>query len=311
MSSPFLAVESICKSYGRLEALKGVSFSVGEGELFGLLGPNGAGKTTLVSILACLLAPSAGSASLAGTPLRMSDAAIRRQIGIVPQDLAVYGELTARENLMFFGKLYDLPRAELAHRVEEVLATIGLDDRAKDRVSTFSGGMKRRLNLGVSILHNPKLLFLDEPTTGVDPQSRNRIFEEVRRLNNTGMTIVYISHYMEEVQALCSRVGILDHGDLIACDAVPHLLLKLDGQILFHIDPVPEALPDRLSALPDVSVQRPNGTKFILTASDVPKTLLKLAEAFAELRVEPDEIEAHEPDLERVFLHLTGRALRD
>src|SRR5262249_13112713 len=199
MSSPLLVVEQIHKSYGRLEALKGVSFSVAEGELFGLLGPNGAGKTTLVSILACLLAPSAGNASLAGTPLRMSDAAIRRQIGIVPQDLAVYGELTARENLMFFGKLYDLPQTELVRRVDEVLGTIGLDDRAKDRVSTFSGGMKRRLNLGVSILHNPKLLFLDEPTTGVDPQSRNRIFEEVRRLNNTGMTIVYISHYMEEV----------------------------------------------------------------------------------------------------------------
>ena len=311
MSNPLLVVDQIRKSYGRLEALKGVSFSVAEGELFGLLGPNGAGKTPLVSILACLLAPSGGSASLAGKPLRMSDAEIRRQIGIVPQDLAVYGELTARENLMFFGRLYDLPRAELLRRVNEVLTAIGLDDRADDRVSTFSGGMKRRLNLGVSILHNPKLLFLDEPTTGVDPQSRNRIFEEVRRLNNTGMTIVYISHYMEEVQALCSRVGILDHGELIACDTVPHLLLKLDGQILFHIDPVPAALPDRLNGLPDVTVQRPNGTKFILTAGDVPKVLLKLAETFAELQVEPDEIEAHEPNLERVFLHLTGRALRD
>jgi ABC-2 type transport system ATP-binding protein len=311
MNNALLVVDDIRKRFGRLDALKGVSFSVAEGELFGLLGPNGAGKTTLISILSCLLAPSAGTASLDGTPLRMGDPEVRRQIGLVPQDLAIYGELTARENLLFFGRLYELSKSELQTRVEEVLTTIGLDDRANDRVSTFSGGMKRRLNLGVSIMHRPKLLFLDEPTTGVDPQSRNRIFEEVRRLNNTGATIIYTSHYMEEVQALCSRVGILDNGLLIACDTVPHLLQKLEGQILFHIDPVPSALPDVLKALPGVTVQRPNGTKFVLIADDVPKALLKLAEIFAQLQVEPDEIEAHEPNLERVFLHMTGRALRD
>src|SRR5262249_53907499 len=163
MSSPLLVVEQIHKSYGRLEALKGVSFSVAEGELFGLLGPNGAGKTTLVSILACLLAPSAGNASLAGTPLRMSDAAIRRQIGIVPQDLAVYGELTARENLMFFGKLYGLRGAELRRRVGAILDAVALADRAGERVAGYSGGMKRRLTPGVALLHRPPLALLDDP----------------------------------------------------------------------------------------------------------------------------------------------------
>jgi ABC-2 type transport system ATP-binding protein len=311
MTQPLLVVDEIRKRFGRMEALKGVSFSVAEGELFGLLGPNGAGKTTLISILSCLLSPTGGSARLGEKSLRMSDADIRRQIGLVPQDLAIYGELTARENLVFFGKLYDLPKIELSRRVDEVLTAIGLDDRADDRVQTFSGGMKRRLNLGVSIMHSPRLLFLDEPTTGVDPQSRNRIFEEVRRLNNTGTTIVYTSHYMEEVHALCPRVGILDHGQLIACDLVAHLLLKLNGQIRFHIDPVPPTLVDRLHEMPGVTVDQPNATQFVLTATDVPKSLMKLTATFADLKVEPDEIEAHEPNLERVFLDLTGRGLRD
>src|SRR5215468_7614059 len=181
MNNALLVVDDIRKRFGRLDALRGVSISVAEGELFGLLGPNGAGKTTLISILSCLLAPSAGTASLDGTPLRMGDPEVRRQIGLVPQDLAIYGELTARENLLFFGRLYDLPKSELQTRVEEVLTTIGLDDRANDRLS------------------------------------------------NTGATIIYTSHYMEEVQALCSRVGILDNGLLIACDTVPHLLQKLEG----------------------------------------------------------------------------------
>jgi ABC-2 type transport system ATP-binding protein len=212
---------------------------------------------------------------------------------------------------MFFGRLYDVPKSELKRRVDEVLATIGLDDRADDRVQTYSGGLKRRLNLGVSILHKPKLLFLDEPTTGVDPQSRNRIFEEVRRLNAAGTTIVYTSHYMEEVQALCSRVGILDHGELIAYDTVEHLLHRLDGQIRLRIDPVPPALTDQIRELPGVTIRQTKGTEVILHCADVATTILKLAEMFVKLKIEPEEIEAHEPNLERVFLHLTGRALRD
>ena len=311
MSKLLLEVVDLKKRYGKLEALRGVSFSVTEGELFGLLGPNGAGKTTLISILSCLLAPTAGHATLAGRPIRLDRAEIRRQIGLVPQDLALYGELSARENLMFFGKLYDVQSPDLERRVDAVLETIALADRADDRVQTFSGGMKRRLNLGVSIVHEPKLLFLDEPTTGVDPQSRNRIFEEVRRLNAAGMTVVYTSHYMEEVQALCTRVGILDNGQLVACDSVPNLLRRLEGQIRFRVATIPDTLPGRLRDIDGVTMQQLNDNNFLLSCADVPKALLRLASVFADLHMEPVQIEAHEPNLERVFLHLTGRALRD
>jgi ABC-2 type transport system ATP-binding protein len=311
MAHPLLDVDAIRKSYGRLEALKGVSFQVAEGECFGLLGPNGAGKTTLISILSCLLASSAGQAKLGGQTIRPDERELRMQIGIVPQDLAIYGELTARENLAFFGKLYRMPEDQLHKRVDEVLKTLALADRADDRVSTFSGGMKRRLNLGVGIMHRPRILFLDEPTTGVDPQSRNRIFEEVRRLNRDGMTILYTSHYMEEVQALCTRIGILDQGKLIACDTLPNLLHLLEGQIRFQMEPVPDGLAERLQQMDDLTVRKQDGRGFLVSSRDVPKALLHMAKVFTDLGVEPSVIEAHEPNLERVFLHLTGRGLRD
>jgi len=311
MAGPLLEVAGLKKSYGRLEALKGVSFAIEAGELFGLLGPNGAGKTTLISILSCLLAPSEGRAVLDGIVLRTDVPEIRRRIGLVPQDLAIYGELSARENLHFFGRLYGMKGDELNRRADEVLDAIALTERADDRAATFSGGMKRRLNLGVAIVHRPQLLFLDEPTTGVDPQSRNRIFEEVRRLNSAGVTVIYTSHYMEEVQALCSRVGVLDHGKLIACDSVSGLLRRLQGQIRFHLKHVPDELPERLRAMSDVTMERLDGNRFALSSADVPSALLHLAAVFAELNVEPERIEAQEPNLEQVFLHLTGRALRD
>jgi ABC-2 type transport system ATP-binding protein len=311
MTAALLKVDNIQKRYGRVEALHGVSFHVDQGELFGLLGPNGAGKTTLISILACLLPPTGGAATLGGKPILMSDPDIRRQIGIVPQDLAVYGELTARENLAFFGQLYGMPAADLDRRIGEVLEAIALADRADDRVNTYSGGMKRRLNLGVAILHGPKLLFLDEPTTGVDPQSRNRIFEEVKRLNSIGMTIVYTSHYMEEVQALCTRVGILDHGKFIACDTLQKLLHSVEGRIRFRVPGLPKDAAVRFAALPSVKVQSNGGDSFELRCPEPAKTLVQLVHLFREMDVEPNQLETHEPNLERVFLDLTGRALRD
>jgi ABC-2 type transport system ATP-binding protein len=311
MNKALLEVIDLRKNYGRIEALRGVSCHVADGELFGLLGPNGAGKTTLISILSCLLAPSGGEARLDSRPIRMNDSSLRRQIGIVPQDLAIYNELSARENLRFFGRLYDLHDPELDRRVNEVLETIALADRAKDRVSTFSGGMKRRLNLGVAILHRPKLLFLDEPTTGVDPQSRNRIFEEVRRLNGQGMTIVYTSHYMEEVQALCTRVGILDNGQLIACDTVPNLLRRLDGCIRMQLLHVPQELRQRIQSLPNVKLSEPRPNLLELSCTEPAKTLLQLVPLLHEQKLEPLQLETQEPNLERVFLYLTGRALRD
>jgi ABC-2 type transport system ATP-binding protein len=279
--------------------------------MFGLLGPNGAGKTTLLSIVSCLLRPDAGEVRIDGRKVEAGDRGLRRQIGIVPQELALYGELTARENLAFFGRLYGMAGPALERRVVEVLGMVGLADRADRRVETFSGGMKRRLNLGAALVHEPKLLLLDEPTTGVDPQSRNHIFEEVRRLNRNGVTIVYTSHYMEEVQALCSRIGIIDHGRLIACDTLPGLLRRLAGLIRLRMVEVTPLLCERIRQLPDVRLLEPVNGQLELECSDVKATLFHVVATLTELRIEAVALETEEPNLERVFLHLTGRELRD
>jgi ABC-2 type transport system ATP-binding protein len=225
--------------------------------------------------------------------------------------LALYGELTARENLAFFGRLYGVAGTELRQRVAQVLEAVGLADRAGSRVDTFSGGMKRRLNLGAALVHRPRLLLLDEPTVGIDPQSRNHIFEEVRRLNAAGVTVVYTSHYMEEVQALCPRVGIIDHGRLIACDTVPALLRQMEGLIRFRVPQLTPALRDRLKQLPDARLVERGGPALELECRDVKATLLRLVAELNEAHEELAGLETEEPNLERVFLHLTGRALRD
>lgn len=220
MSDEILAAVDVRKSYSRTPALNGVSLSVSQGELFGLLGPNGAGKTTLLSILAGLTNADAGRVTLLDEPFHTGRRDLRRIVGLATQDLAIYPELTARENLLFFGRLYGMHGADLRGRVEEMLAAVGLTDRGDHRAGTFSGGMKRRLNLAVAVVHRPRLLLLDEPTTGVDPQSRNHIFERVRALNSEGLTVIYTSHYMEEVQTLCPRIAVLDAGRVLACDTL-------------------------------------------------------------------------------------------
>jgi ABC-2 type transport system ATP-binding protein len=276
-----------------------------------LLGPNGAGKTTLLSILSCLLDPDSGRATLSDKPLNTRDREVRREIGLVPQELAIYNELSARENLLFFGELYGVHRPELQRRVEATLEAVGLAERATDRVATFSGGMKRRLNFGAALIHRPRLLLLDEPTTGVDPQSRNHIFEEIRRLHHAGMTIIYTSHYMEEVQALCSRIGIIDHGKLIACDALDGFLRHLTGLIRIRLArPVPE-FQARLAKFGGMKITERDGAGFDLEAANVKSALPQLMSLMADLRVDLSSLEIEEPNLERVFLHLTGRALRD
>jgi ABC-2 type transport system ATP-binding protein len=257
-----------------------------------------------------LLEATSGDVRLQGRRLDPRDRSLRRLIGIVPQELALYGELTAAENLRFFGELYGVRGRELNRRVEEVLATVGLTDRAGHRVDTFSGGMKRRLNLGAALLHRPPLLLLDEPTTGVDPQSRNHVFEEVRRLNACGATVIYTSHYMEEVQTLCRRVGIIDHGKLVACDSLPNLLRQLDATIRFRVAGGGEVLPQRLAALPDARLTISDG-EFALECRDPRTSLVRLVSVLNELQVELLSLETHEPNLEDVFLHLTGRMLRD
>jgi ABC-2 type transport system ATP-binding protein len=311
MAAPLLEVRDLRKRYAAHVALDGVSFTIAAGEMFGLLGPNGAGKTTLMSILAGLREPTSGEVRLNGQSLTRGRKDLRHLIGIVPQDLAIYNELTARENLRFFGQLYGLGGRALDERVDGVLAAVALGDRADERAGTFSGGMKRRLNLGAALVHGPALLLLDEPTTGVDPQSRNHIFEEVRRLNNAGLTILYTSHYMEEVQALCPRVGIIDHGRLIACDTLASLLRQLPGVLRLHVASMPEAVRRRLESLPGLRAARDESGMIELACADVKQALVEVMPLLGEEGVALTGIETEEPNLERVFLHLTGRALRD
>ncbi len=311
MTKALLEVHDLHKRYGAIIALDGVRFEVRDGEMFGLLGPNGAGKTTTLSIVSCLLDATSGEVVLDGKRVHLADREVRRLIGIVPQELAIYPELTARENLRFFGELYGVKGAELKRRVQRILAAIGLEERADDRATTFSGGMKRRLNLGCALVHEPRLLLLDEPTTGVDPQSRNHIFEEVRRLNATGLTVVYTSHYMEEVQALCPRIGIIDHGQLVACDTLTNLLQQLPGLIRLRLTRVPPLLRERIKELPECRLREPDEQTLEVECRDIKATLVRLVAALNETHAELVGLETEEPNLERVFLHLTGRALRD
>jgi ABC-2 type transport system ATP-binding protein len=279
--------------------------------MFGLLGPNGAGKTTLLSILAGLADPDAGSVRLFGRPLTRTDFDLKRAIGLATQDVSLYGDLTGRENLEFFGRLYGMHGPALAKRVNEVLEFTALTDRAGDRVATYSGGMRRRLNLGAAVVHRPRILYLDEPTTGVDPQSRNHIFEEVRSLNAAGVTVIYTSHYMEEVEALCPRIAILDQGRVIACDTREYLLRMLDGTLTVRVGRDAPAVAERLGRLPGVKVQSVEGDKITLAAADVRAVTLQVVAVLRELGVELTGLEPHEPTLENVFLHLTDTKVRD
>jgi ABC-2 type transport system ATP-binding protein len=311
MPKPVLEVHEIRKRYGDLEALRGVSLHVGEGELFGLLGPNGAGKTTLLSILSCLLDPTSGNARLFGKPLARSDKSLRPLIGLATQDVSLYGELTARENLAFFGKLYGLRGSDLAKRVDEVLEFTALKDRADDRVGTYSGGMKRRLNLGVAFVHRPRILYLDEPTTGVDPQSRFHLFEEIRTLNASGTTVIYTSHYMEEVQALCPRIAIMDHGRVIACDEREKLLKMLDATLTIRVASGAAKVAERVSQVPGTKIIAAEGDMLKLATSNANELTIRVIALLRELGIELTGIETKEPTLEQVFLHLTDTVVRD
>lgn len=311
MPSPILTISGIRKNYGLLEALRGVTFEVDAGELFGLVGPNGAGKTTLLSILACLMEPDAGVVQFAGQVLRSNDLSIRRAIGIGTQDLAIYSDLTARENLGFFGRLYGLHGNDLRRRVEEVLEFVGLSDRAEQRVATYSGGMKRRLNLGAAVVHRPRLLLLDEPTTGVDPQSRNHIFERVRQLNADGTTIIYTSHYMEEVQTLCPRIAILDYGRLIAEGPIRSLLQTLEGTITMRISGSLPAAIERLRGREGIRIAATSGDQLAVASLDVKTAAPIIMNALREPDFKVLELQIAEPTLEQVFLHLTQTTLRD
>lgn len=311
MSEPVLEVVDLRKRYGSTVALDGASLRVEGGEVFGLVGPNGAGKTTLISIACGLLNADGGEVRLFGQRFTRNNRELRRLVGIGTQDLSIYPDLTARENLRFFGKLYGMSGPKLDDRVNEVLHEVGLHDRADDRAGTFSGGMKRRLNLATAVVHSPRLLFLDEPTTGVDPQSRNKIFEQVKRLNAAGMTTIYTSHYMEEIQLLCKRIAVLDHGQIRASDTLPNLLRMLDATIRVTVANEPDGFPERVAALPGVKSMSPRDGGYRLVVEDIAPALAKLAALCAATGCELATVKTREANLERVFLTLTGRELRD
>jgi len=304
-----LQINSVTKRYGSLTAIDGVSLDIARGEFFGLLGPNGAGKSTLMSLIAGLRAPDAGAIFLDDTPLAAANVAARTSLGLVPQNVALYEDLSAEQNLQIFGQLYGLRGAELRTRVDEALEAVQLVDRRRDQVKTFSGGMQRRLNLVASLLHRPKLLLCDEPTVGVDPQSRNAIFGFLERLNREGLTIIYSTHYMEEATRLCSRIGIIDHAKLLALGTLDELIARLpfDDAIAFPATPgtaaLAHALADHGTITSDSSTHRFG-----------PCAEFRLSQFFALAErhdVSPRLFSHDRPTLEALFLHLTGRKLRE
>lgn len=304
-----LTLEHLTKRYGALTALDDVSLRIETGEFFGLLGPNGAGKSTLMSLVAGLRAADAGTISLDGRPLLAADPGARLSLGLVPQHIALYPKLSAEQNLRIFGQLYGLGGSTLRDRIHEGLEAMQLADRRRDLVQTFSGGMQRRLNIIASLLHRPKLLLCDEPTVGVDPQSRNAIFEFLERLNREGLTVIYSTHYMEEATRLCSRIGIIDHGKIHALGTLDELLLKLpfEEEIRFPLDGGTSALVSQLAAHGAVE-QNEDHYRF----RPHPGTKLSHFYGLTESLGLPARLfTSQRPTLEALFLHLTGRTLRE
>ena len=295
-------------------AVDGVSFEIGEGEIFSLLGPNGAGKSTTIAMLSCLLRPSGGDARVAGHSVVSEAQAVKEAIGVVPQDIALYPDMSARENLVFWGKMYGLRGEELTRRVDEVLELITLVDRQKDRLEKFSGGMKRRVNIGVALLHKPRVLYLDEPTVGIDPQSRRSILDGILALRDQGMTILYTTHYMAEAQELSDRVGIVDHGKMIAVGTNAELvqIVGAEAHVVLSVDHYLEGMVERWSEVKGVTKAMVDGDEHaVLLVQDANEVLPRLFEAAAAAGARITEVSVTEPNLEMVFLHLTGRALRE
>ena len=310
---PAIEVLNLQKSFGENHAVQGISFEVQQGEIFSLLGPNGAGKTTTISMLSCLLRPNEGDARVMGHSIRTDGMGVKSVLGVVPQEIALYEDLTARENLNFWGKMYGLRGSTLKTRVAEVLDVIGLADRANERVGKYSGGMKRRVNIGLALLHKPKVIYMDEPTVGIDPQSRRNILDSVVALKEQGMTVLYTTHYMEEAQELSAHIAIMDHGKMIASGTHDELVKLVGGQtridLTLNLDGA--AVIQEWQAIDGVErITTDDGVVSVLVA-DSNLILPRLFETAGRHSIRITSVDIQEPNLESVFLHLTGRALRD
>ncbi len=319
--TPIVEVRGLKKRYpptgeskeGNL-AVKGIDLTLERGEIFSLLGPNGAGKTTTINMMSGLIAPTEGDVLIDGHSIVKEPLTVKRVIGVVPQEIALYAQISARQNLEFFGKMYGLGGASLAKRVDEVLDFIGLTDRQRDKIESYSGGMKRRVNIGVGLLHKPKLVFMDEPTVGVDPQSRRNILDTIKTLNQEGMTVLYTTHYMEEAEELSDRIGIIDHGQLIAIGKEGDLIQKVGEMdtILIKVGDQAEqasAVVRTVAGIESATVE--DGGLVKLLTGRGRQALPGVIRALDGAGVLPQSIEVREPNLETVFLSLTGRALRD
>ncbi|MYS21703.1 ABC-2 type transport system ATP-binding protein [Streptomyces sp. DvalAA-14] len=314
LTEPVLRIADVVKSYAGRTVVHGVSIEISAGECFGLLGPNGAGKTTTILTACGLLGPDSGEVTLGAERLPVALAAARRQIGYVPQDIALYDDLSGRENLIFFGNLYGLRRAALRKRIDEALDFVGLGDRGKDRVGTYSGGMKRRLNIAAALLHEPAVLILDEPTVGVDPQSRNAILEGLHELRVSGIAILYTSHYMDEIERICNRIGIMDEGRILAEGTREQLMKTLGAEVervrLSCRGDASRAAAHLTALSCVVGVEVVDGALEVAVrgaAGSLPEVLTALARDGVDVTA----LSVDTPDLESVFLHLTGKALRD
>jgi len=305
-------VQNIKRSFNSVQALDGVSFSVQKGEIFGLLGPNGAGKTTTVRIMTGVLRPDSGRVLITGREISPAASDIRRMVGVVPQQITVYEELTALDNLVFWGKLYGLSGSTLRERIRDLLELVGLDTRAKDRVSTYSGGMKRRLNLCMGLIHNPQLLILDEPTLGIDPQARLLLLDRVREIAEAGTGVVYTTHYLEEAESICNRIAIIDHGRVLALGTLPDLLtqikhrdlIRVSGHFNLEID------RERFSRIDNVNLKTVEQELAVFEVSTGSTTTDAIG-AILQMIPRSYSISVEKPTLQSLFIQLTGRELRD
>jgi ABC-2 type transport system ATP-binding protein len=308
-----LTIKNISKSFGDVKAVKNISFNVEDGEILGLLGPNGAGKSTTISMIATLLKPDEGVITYLGQNISKNDTSLKKDLGYVPQDIALYPTLSGLDNLKFWGNAYGIKKEYLSQRIEEVSNIIGITTRLKDKVETYSGGMKRRINIGCALLHKPKLLILDEPTVGIDPQSRRHILDSVKYLNELNTTVIYTSHYMEEVEFLCDRICIMDQGEIIAKGSKQELidLTNIQKQIIIEVDNKASLISNNLEKLPFVNMSHVKENVITVSVKNNSSNYMDIVKVIDDSNSSLISMDIKEVDLEAVFLSLTGKKLRD